>query len=58
MESMARILHSIIIIWLTGILEQQYIMTGITVIKFQAGTKLDTHTRLCFGTSTFSSIYK
>jgi hypothetical protein len=37
MESVARILHFIILIWITDILEQQYIMTAITVIKFEAG---------------------
>jgi len=31
------ILHFVILIWITDILEQQYIMTAITVIKFQAG---------------------
>jgi hypothetical protein len=41
MESMARILHFINLIWITGILEQQYIMTVITAIKFQAGPKLE-----------------
>jgi len=35
MESMARILHFIILISITDILEQQYTMTAITVIKFQ-----------------------
>jgi len=35
MESVARILYFIIIIWITDILEQQYIMTVITVTKFQ-----------------------
>jgi len=35
----ARILQFIILIWMTDILEQQYIMTAITVIKFQAGLK-------------------
>jgi len=36
MESVARILQLIILIWITDILEQQYIMTVIIVIKFQA----------------------
>jgi len=36
MESVARILQFIILIWITDILEQQYIMTVTTVIKFQA----------------------
>jgi hypothetical protein len=31
------ILHFIILIWITDILEQQYIMTATTVTKFQAG---------------------
>jgi len=39
MESVARILHFIILIWITDILKQQYIMTAIAVIKFQAGLK-------------------
>ena len=30
-------LHFNILIWITDILEQQYIMTVITVIKFEAG---------------------
>jgi len=38
MESVARILHFIILIWITDIVEQQY-MT-ITVIKFEAGLKV------------------
>jgi len=38
-ESVARILHFRILIWITDILEQQYIMTAMTVIKFQAGLK-------------------
>jgi hypothetical protein len=37
MESGARILHFIILIWITDILEQQYIMTVIRVIKLEAG---------------------
>jgi len=41
MESVARIVHFISLIWITGILEQQCIMTVIVVIKFQAGSKLD-----------------
>jgi len=39
MESVARILFFIILIWITDILEQQYIMTVIRVIKFQARLK-------------------
>jgi len=39
MTSMARIMHFISLIWLTGIVEQQYTVTVITVIKFQAGPK-------------------
>ena len=39
MESVERILHFIILIWVTDSVEQQYIMTAITVIKFQAGLK-------------------
>jgi len=31
------ILHFIILIWITDMLEQQYIMTAITLIKFQGG---------------------
>jgi hypothetical protein len=31
------ILHFIILVWITDIFEQQYIMTAIIVIKFQAG---------------------
>ena len=35
--------HALInLIWMTGILELQYIVTVITVIKFQASRKLDT----------------
>jgi hypothetical protein len=40
-ESVTRILHFIILIWITDILEQQYIMTAITVTKFQARLKQD-----------------
>jgi hypothetical protein len=40
MESMVGILHCINLIWITDILEQQCIMTVITVMKFQAGPKL------------------
>jgi hypothetical protein len=46
--------HALFIIWIIDILEQQHIMTAITVIKFQAGLKLDieSHTvlfwDLCF----------
>jgi hypothetical protein len=39
MESMARILHCINVIWITDIVEQQYIVTARTVIKFQIGLK-------------------
>jgi len=35
------ILHFNNLIWITGIFEQQYIMTVITAIKFQAGPKLE-----------------
>ena len=38
-ESVIRILHFIILIWITDIVEQQNTMTEITVIKFQAGLK-------------------
>jgi len=54
MELIARIRHFINLIWKTGILEQQYIMTVIIVIKFQAVPKLDMDSRkalfwdLCF----------
>jgi hypothetical protein len=41
MESMARIVHFIDLPWITGISEQQYVVTVVTVIKFQAGPKLD-----------------
>jgi len=39
MESVASIVHFIILTWITDILEQQYIMTVIKVIRFQAGLK-------------------
>ena len=39
MESVARILHFMILTWITDILKKQYIMIVITVIKFQAGLK-------------------
>jgi len=39
LQSMARILHFICLVWITDILEQQYVMTAITVIKFQHGPK-------------------
>jgi len=39
MESVARTLHCINLIWITGIVEQQYIMTVRIVIKFQTGLK-------------------
>jgi len=41
MESMARIVHFISLTWITGISEQQYMITVVTVIKFQAGPNLD-----------------
>ena len=41
MESVLRIIHFISLIWITGIVEQQYAMTAITDIKFHAGPKLD-----------------
>ena len=41
MESVARIMHFINFIWITGTIELQYAMTVITVIKFQAEPKLD-----------------
>jgi len=41
LESMARIKQFINLIWITGILEQQYTMTARTGIKFQRGPKLD-----------------
>ena len=40
-ESMVRIMQFINLIWITGILEQQLILTARTVIKFQHGPKLD-----------------
>ena len=39
MESVARILQLIILIWITDIVEQNFIMAVRTVIKFQAGLK-------------------
>jgi len=41
LASVARIMHFISLIWIKGIFEQQYTMTVITVIKFQAGPKPD-----------------
>jgi hypothetical protein len=41
MDSMARIIHFISLTWIAGISEQQYIITVVTVIKFQAEPKLD-----------------
>jgi len=38
---MTRNLHFINLALITGILEQQYIMTLMTVTKFQAGQKFD-----------------
>jgi hypothetical protein len=38
LESVERIMHFINFIWMTGILELQYIVTVITVIKFRAGS--------------------
>ena len=50
-------MHFNILIWITNILEQQYVMTVITVIKFEAGQiKTWIPTRLCFRTSNVSSI--
>ena len=40
-ESMPRILHCINLNCITGTLEQQYILTAIGVIQFQAGQQLD-----------------
>jgi hypothetical protein len=39
MELVTRIFNRISLIWVTDIVEQQYIMTAITVIKFQIGLK-------------------
>jgi hypothetical protein len=41
MEAKAMIMHFIDLIWLTGILEQRYKLTAITVTKFEAGPKLE-----------------
>ena len=51
MESVARIMHFINLIWITDVLQQQYIMTAVTVIKFQIGLKLDmeSHKALFWG---------
>jgi len=37
MESIARILHFIILFWIIDIVEQQHVMIARTVIRFQAG---------------------
>jgi len=59
MESVARIMHFIKLIWITGIVEQQYAMTAITVIKFQAGPKLDMEShKALFWDIYFYSSYK
>jgi len=57
LESVARILYFINYIWITGILEQQCIMT---VIKFQAGQTLDmeSHKALFWDLYFFFYIYK
>jgi len=39
MELVIRMLHCINLIWITYTVEQQYIMTTRTVIKFQIGLK-------------------
>jgi hypothetical protein len=44
LESKARVLYYINCTCLTGILEQQYIMTAIKVIQFVAGEELDMET--------------
>jgi len=45
--------------WVTDIVEQQYMITARTVTKFQIGqNETWSATRFCFGTSTFSFIYK
>ena len=47
------------IIRITGIVEQQYAMTAITVIKFQAGPKLDMESqKALFWDLCFYSLYK
>jgi len=59
MESVARIMHFINLIWITGVVEQQYAMTVITVIKFQAGPKLDMEShKALFWDICFYSLYK
>jgi len=47
------------LIWITGILEQQYIMTVIRVTKFQAGSKLEmeSHKVVFWGLYFFFIIY-
>ena len=39
MESVTRIFNCINLIWVTDIVDQQYIMTARIVIKFQIGLK-------------------
>jgi hypothetical protein len=46
MESMVRILHSINLNRKTDIVEQQYIMTAISVITLHAGPELDMETHM------------
>ena len=56
---MASILHFITFIWITGIFEQKYIVTVMTVIKLQAGQKLDMESQRFYCVSyTFYSINK
>ena len=58
MESMAKIVDFISFTWITGIAKQQYIITVLTVIKFQAGPKLDLESHeAVFWDFCFSSIY-
>jgi len=47
------------LIWITGILEQQYIMIVITVTKFQAGPNLEmeSHKSVFWGLYFFFIIY-
>jgi hypothetical protein len=60
MESVVRILHSNNLFWITDIVEWQYIITAITVIKLHAGPKLDMepHSALFWDLTLFSSVYK
>ena len=52
-------MHFINLIWITGVVEQQYAMTVITVIKFQAGPKLDMEShKALFWDICFYSLYK